>query len=124
MEARVKIVNESKADILISVHLNTYSDRSRRGAQVFFRSGDENGKILSECIQKSLNEMEESVKKVSPLSGDYFILNETIVPSVICEYGFLSNSEDEKLLLTEEYQQKIAYSTYLGALSYFSGAVK
>ena len=121
MEARVAIVNRSRADILISVHLNTFSDSSLSGAQVFYRAGDRRGMELAKCVQNSLNDNNEREKKRSPLAGDYYILNETFIPAVICEYGFLSNPEDEKLLLSEDYQQKIAYSTYLGTLSYFAG---
>ena len=121
MAARVKTVNDSKADILISVHLNTFSDHTRRGAQVFFRAGDSKGEELAACVQKSLNEMEECVKKASALTGDYYILNETFIPSIICEYGFLSNPEDERLLLTDEYQKSLALSTFQGVLLFFAG---
>lgn len=123
MNERVRIVNASQADILISVHLNTYSDSSRRGAQVFYKAKDESGKLFADCVQSKLNEMDECVKKATALVGDYFVLNETSIPAIICEYGFLSNAEDEALLLDDEYQKKLAQTTFSGAL-YFLASIK
>ncbi|MBO7368699.1 MAG: N-acetylmuramoyl-L-alanine amidase [Clostridia bacterium] len=120
MNERVKIVNDSKADIFISVHLNTYSDSARRGAQAFFKKGDENGKLFADCVQQKLNDMEECVKKTSALVGDYFVLNETYIPAIICEYGFLSNEKDEALLLDDEYQKKLALATFSGTLVFLA----
>lgn len=75
---------------------------------------------LAECVQNSFNDMPESVKKYSPLTGDYYILNCSEYPSVIAECGFLSNPQDESLLITEEYQYKVAYSIFKGIVSYLA----
>ena len=120
LEERVKIVNGSKADVLISVHLNKYGDGSRRGAQVFYRAGDEKSKALAESLQKSFNAMKEAVKKTTPLVGDYFLLNETAIPAVICECGFLSNAEDEALLLSEDYQLALCEAISIGTSEFFA----
>lgn len=41
------------------------------------------------------------------------------IPLAIVECGFLSNTEEEKLLLTEEYQDKLAWGIYNGIMDYF-----
>lgn len=46
MQARRQIIEEYGADMVISVHQNFYSDRTRRGAQVFFNKDSESGKNL------------------------------------------------------------------------------
>lgn len=116
LSKRVEIANSQDADAFISIHMNTYVDSSRRGAQVFY-GADENSKKLAVAIQNQLNKI-DGMKKSEPLCGDYYILNNAKLPSVIVECGFLSNAEDEKLLLTEEYRKKIAYAIFIGTLSY------
>lgn len=119
MQKRKKIIEDSGADMVISVHQNSCPLKSRRGGQTFYDQNSPNGKILAESIQRSLNEMEECVKESSALPGDYFILKCTESPSVIVECGFLTNAEDEKLLSSAAYQKKIAYAVFKGAVAYF-----
>ncbi len=120
MQKRKQIILEAKPDLVVSVHMNKYGASSRRGAQVFYKSGDEKGKLLADNIQTSFNQMEEAVRECTALKGDYYILNCTEYPSVITECGFLSNPEDEALLITEEYQEAIAYSIFKGIIGYLS----
>ena len=50
------------------------------------------------------------------------MLNCTDYTSVICECGFLSSPEDEALLLTEEYREKLADAIYRGIIAYLSSS--
>lgn len=119
MQKRKQIIEECKADMVISVHQNSCPLKSRRGGQVFYDKNSPSGKSLADSIQTSLNEMEECVKKSDALTGDYFMLKCTESPSVIVECGFLTNAEDERLLSDPEYQKKIAYAIFKGAVSYY-----
>ena len=122
MKKRAEIINENAPVMVISVHQNFFSLRSRRGAQVFFRETNEASRALAGAMQTALNNMPECVRKSEPLAGDYYILNCSDFPSVIVECGFLSNAEDEALLVTEEYQEKIASAIAAGAIAYLSDA--
>ena len=62
--------------------------------------------------------MENSSRDCSALVGDYYILNCSQYPSIIAECGFLSNPEDEALLITEEYQEAIAYAIFKGIVEF------
>lgn len=120
MKKRKEIIENCNADMVISVHQNFCPLPSRRGGTVFFDKDSECGKALANCIQTSLNNMEECVKKNEALVGDYYMLKCTANPSVIVECGFLSNAEDEKLLISEEYQKSIAYAIFKGAVAYYT----
>ena len=120
MHERLKIINTSDADIFVSIHMNKYSLPTRRGAQVFYKKGDEFSKLLAESLQSSFNQMEEATRECSALTGDYYILNCTNFPSAIAECGFLSSPEDEALLITEEYQDSIAYGIFKGIIGYLA----
>ena len=121
LESRVKIAKASGADVFISVHMNKYSDSTRRGAQVFYKIGHEESKALADSIQKSLNVMEGAVRECTVLAGDYYVLNYSDCPAVICECGFLSSPEDEKLLLDENYRKTLCHSIFSGTIDYLAG---
>lgn len=108
MLKRKEIINGANADAFLSVHLNYYSSPTRRGAQSFYRSGDENGRKLAEYVQKNLNSLSGQPRTLSALTGDYYILNESEPPAAIAECGFLSSEDDEKLLLSTQYKNEIA----------------
>lgn len=119
MQKRKEIIEGAQPNAVISVHQNNFlSDRSRRGGQVFFKPNDAAGEALAAGIQTRLNGL--SGQELSPLRGDYFMLNCTEYPSVIVECGFLSNAEDEKLLLTEEYRKEVALAVFRGTLAFFA----
>ncbi len=122
MEKRRDIILKENPDIVISIHMNKYSVSTRRGAQVFYKSGDEKAKSLAQNVQNSLNSMEQSTRQCSILTGDYYILNCTEYPSIIVECGFLSNPEDEKLLIDENYQEDITYHILKGVIAYIAQA--
>ena len=122
MNVRKDIISSAQADLVVSVHMNRYSSASRYGAQVFFQSGDELSANFANCIQKSLNIL--TGLKLSALKGDFFICKCAPVPSVIVECGFLSNPDEEMLLQTAQYQEKIVDCIVEGVmLCLYSGKV-
>jgi N-acetylmuramoyl-L-alanine amidase len=120
MLKRKQIILDNDADMVISVHQNYCPLPSRRGGQVFYNVDSETGKALAQNIQNALNEMKECVTTNSPLTGDYFMLKCTQSPSVIVECGFLSNADDEQLLVNTEYQKALAYAIFKGAVAFYS----
>ena len=117
---RVKIGNESSADIFVSIHLNKISQGQYYGWQTFYKDGNEQGKKLATSIQNSLNESIEKENKRVPLKIDnVYIIKNVEIPTSIVECGFLSNEEEEKQLLQDEYQDKLAWGIYTGIISYF-----
>lgn len=120
MKKRKEIIEECAADMVISVHQNFCPIPARRGGIAFFDGSSECGKALAQSIQSALNDMDGVAEKHEALVGDYYMLKCTQNPSVIVECGFLSNSEDDKLLTTEEYQKAVAFAIFKGAVGYYS----
>lgn len=118
MEKRRSIIEESGADMVISIHQNTCPLPSRRGGHAFFNKESEAGQTLAQCIQNYLNELYGEDNE--PLAGDYYMLKCTEAPSVIVECGFLSNAEDEKLLSDADFRSRTANAIFRGAIYYFS----
>lgn len=120
MKKRKQIIEDCKADMVISVHQNSCPIPSRRGGTVFFDKSSDSGKALAGLIQNELNAIDESVKKNTALAGDYYMLKCTANPSVIVECGFMTNEDDDKLLSTDGYRDKIAYAIFKGAVKYYA----
>ncbi len=117
MQARKELIKNIRPNMVISLHQNSYTNHTLRGAQVFYDKTSEISKNIADCIQEQFKEnLDKSIKATSP--GDYFMLKCTSAPSVIVECGFLSNAEEEKLLLTEDYQTKIIDCIHKGIIKF------
>ncbi|MGQ9824031.1 MAG: N-acetylmuramoyl-L-alanine amidase CwlD [Desulfotomaculales bacterium] len=116
---RVALANKSKADLLISIHINSYPDPRQHGAQTFYQRNVPESLRLAQAIQKELNSFLNDDRR-APLTGDYYILRETKIPAVIVETGFLSNPREAKKLLDPAYQSKIAFCLFTGLVRYFT----
>ena len=120
MKNRVEIGNNSNADIFVSIHLNKIGESQYWGWQTFFRKNDENSKNLAISIQNGLNGAIQKQNKREALKiENKYIIDNVKIPTAIVECGFLSNAEEEKLLQTGEYQDKLAWGIYLGIINYF-----
>ena len=117
---RVRIGNESSADIFVSIHLNKIPQQQYYGWQTFFQEGNEESTNLAKSIQSNLNDaIQKENKRVAMKIDNIYIMKHVQIPATIVECGFLSNPEEEKLLLTDEYQDKLAWGIYNGIMDYF-----
>ena len=115
MYRRLEIMNGSEADIFVSIHLNKFTDRRYRGAQVLYSRNFQQSETLAGLIQKEFNGLSENKSKRTHL----FLLNKAQIPAVIAECGFLSNFEEEELLNQKEYQKKLAKAIVNGIEAYY-----
>ncbi len=119
---RKKIINESSADMFVSIHLNKFPQSSKYyGAQTFYPSGKEDDKKLATYIQSELKRVVDKTnnRQIKP-SNDIYLIKDNQIPSTLIECGFLSNDKEAKLLNDEEYQDQIAWAIYVGIQKYFS----
>ena len=119
MAKRKEIILNSKANMVISIHMNSFPLKSSKGAQVFYKDGDISSQTFARSIQEIFVKTLPSARKNASI-GDYFILNCSNIPSVIVECGFLSNPEEEELLVSEEYKQTVCTSIFLGTLNFLA----
>ena len=118
MAKRMDIIRGCKADMVISIHCNSYKDKKQSGAQVFYQEDDTVSQELANIMQSQLKSQLEGARSESN-HGDYFLLKESSMPAVLIECGYLSNEREEKLLNSVTYQNKIAYSIMCGVVAYF-----
>ncbi len=115
MKERKRIIAETPADIVLSIHLNSFEqDKSVHGAQVFYPKGitgdlKEKNEEIAEVIQTKLNQEINIGKERIVLSKDkLYLFRDAQIPMVLIECGFLSNDDDLNNLKDRKFQQKIA----------------
>ena len=117
---RVKIGNESSADIFVSIHLNKIPQNQYWGWQCFYNQ-NEKRKILAENLQNNLNEaIQKENKRIAMKLDTVYIMKNVEIPISIVECGFLSNEEEEKRLQEDDYQNRLAWGIYNGIMDYFN----
>jgi len=117
---RVEIGNKSSAEIFVSIHINKIPKEKYSGWQSFFREGDPESIKLAQAIQNSLNNSIQNEQSRTSLKLDnIYIMKKVEIPITLVECGFLSNPEDEEKILTDQYQDKLAWGIYTGIIDYF-----
>lgn len=121
MSNRKIIRDNSDADVFISIHMNIFAESKYSGAQVFYNNSV-GSKVLAEYIQKSFKENvdRENNRNIKDAKNSIYILNNCTFPSVLVECGFISNPYEEKKLLSDDYQDKIAYAISSGIINFLT----
>jgi len=120
---RIQLAMDSQAEVYLSIHANSFPDAKLTGAQTFYHGDSPEGKLLAQSIQQELNRMTNG-KRVAKGNQDIYVLKKANQAAVTVELGFLSNLQEEELLTTPEYQQKLAIAIYQGLSIYFSKQVE
>ncbi len=119
---RRKLMTKYENTLYISIHMNKFSDKSVRGAQVFYSPEFENAKLLAKHIQDAVKYVQEDNNRVIKKgTKDAYLLYNAECPAVIVECGFLSNPTDLENLKNDDYLQKMAFSIYIGIINYLNG---
>lgn len=122
LKNRVELINNSNADLVISIHLNSFPQKQYYGAHVFYQKGNEaTTKLAADTIQESMkNILDKSNTRVPQIKKDIKIMDNTTVPVILIECGFLSNNNEERKLVSDDYQEKTSWAIYTGILKYWN----
>jgi len=128
LDARKKIANQSRADVLISLHVNARpKEPASRGVLVFYDLKAQRGKELATSISQAINLLvfqeflATDAVRSKIQSGNFFILRETSIPGSLVELGFITNPEDKKLIQDQDYKKWMAFAIGIGIIDYFGG---
>ncbi|MDI3480797.1 MAG: N-acetylmuramoyl-L-alanine amidase [Tepidanaerobacteraceae bacterium] len=123
---RIKKVNDTNADIVVSIHTNA-GPKEANGTETYYSIFSQPGKgghKLATLIQKYVVEecgtFNRGIKTRKGSNGldYYFMIRETKMPAVIVEGAFHTNTDEEKLLKTDEFRIKYAKGIAKGILEY------
>lgn len=115
---RLELVKQARAEILVSIHINAGARNSYGGAESFYSGSSEQGKMLAESIQNELINIPGMIKRPAK-PASYYLLDNSPVPTVLVEVGYLTHRDEGKKLLTAGYQEKLAQAMLNGIKNYF-----
>ena len=120
MKMRLDMYNSPENDLVVSIHQNKFSVASSKGTQVFYSPNNEKSAYLAECIRFSVKEMLQpgNERECKAAGKEIYLLKNTEKPAVIVECGFISNREELKKLLDEEYQKQMSLAVATGIINY------
>lgn len=120
---RAELSNKNNADAFVSIHTNSFTNPSARGLEIWTSRGQTKGDILATYVGQELIKAFPDVPFRKDMSdGDldkesnFTVLVKTKAPACLCELGFISNKEDNKLQTGK--QDEFAEAIAKGILSY------
>jgi len=123
LKNRVALANEQKADLFVSIHVNSHPSANPHGAQTFVQPGSHESKKAGQIIQSELSAQLKNTDRLTK-EVDYYITRNTTMPAVLVETGFISNANESRLLQDPAYQGKVSWAIYAGIVRYFSTAAE
>lgn len=116
--SRAYLINKTKPDMYISIHLNYLANTKYKGLQIFYNNKNKNNKEIAESLTKYIKEKTYNVRKPK-YSANYYMYNNIKEPGVLIEVGFLSNPDDRYRLTHEKYQDQIVSNIAYSIEKYF-----
>jgi N-acetylmuramoyl-L-alanine amidase len=108
LERRAEIINNSGADLFISVHANAIAGARWFGAEVYYNPRFAASRKLAEVTQVALHSFPPGNKRKVKQDSEILVLKETNIPGMLIEAGFLSNPREAALLADPSYQRNMA----------------
>lgn len=121
LQNRVDIFNSSNNNVVISIHQNKFAQSQYSGTQVFYSANNSDSAQLAEDIRHSVVSLlqKDNERQCKKAGSEIFVLDNSQVPTVLVECGFLSNQLEASKLNDEKYQSQMAYCIFLGFMEYY-----
>lgn len=116
--ARVDVGNKNKADVLVDIHVNSFGSPAVGGTGTYYFTKSDNDRLLAKSIQDSVVSA-AGLNDRGVYSANFVVLKYTTMPAALIELGFISNPDEEKLLIAPVFQQKLAQGIVSGLSDFF-----
>lgn len=108
LSQRAKLANQSKGDLLVSIHQNSFKDGTVHGIEVYYNNQKEtNDQLLAELIQETLVEKTNAADRKARVYNELLVIREAHMPACLIESAYLSNEDERNLIQTKKYQSKV-----------------
>lgn len=111
MNKRLDIMKNSRANLFISIHMNSFPNHSASGLRIFYAPNHAQIKPLAENIQSRIKDVTNAnINIVKTADKSLFLMKNPPVPAILVECGFLSNAKEEKKLQEDDYQARLSWA--------------
>lgn len=118
LQARVNVAERNHAAAFVSIHANSFTSPAAHGTSTYYYTGSVRGRQLAEALQNGMMKRIDLADR--GLEGaQFYVLKRTSMPSALVELAFISNYNEERLLASETFQDKLAAGLFDGLAAYF-----
>jgi N-acetylmuramoyl-L-alanine amidase len=111
---RTAASNSKGNSIFVSIHYNWAPRRGARGIEVYYFS-PRAWRLASNILRKVIGAYATESRGVK--RNNYHVLRENRRPAVLCELGFLSNSQDNRYVQSAQYRQRLGECVAAGIVA-------
>lgn len=117
LNERAATANEREADVMVSIHANTYTDHTANGTETIYRKEDsvELAQTMQQQLIEGLGLRDRGVKQER-----MHVLSTAKMPAVLIEIGYLTNAAEEQILMSSEGKKLAAKAIVNGLKEFFS----
>ncbi|MDW7670704.1 MAG: N-acetylmuramoyl-L-alanine amidase [Bacillota bacterium] len=125
LQDRAAVANQLRADLFISIHANAAPRSDLKGVETLYYPSEKNSfdfrenKFLAEIFQDEMVRVLGAASHRINAREKLVVLRETNMPAIITEIGFMSNSEEERLIASSDYRRRAAEGVRNAVIRYF-----
>ncbi|MBE6612411.1 MAG: hypothetical protein E7632_07960 [Ruminococcaceae bacterium] len=110
---------EGESPILVSIHMNKFTESKYSGLQVWYAPADDASRQLAESVQSYARTFLDpaNTREIKRAASSIYILDHVKSPAILVECGFLSNADECARLGTAEYQNAVAVTIFAGIMA-------
>jgi N-acetylmuramoyl-L-alanine amidase len=123
LRARTMVANQRKADLFISIHHNSSANSDMNGTTTYYYRKSAYDVLLAQCLQSAMVRG-GGLDNIGIRTANFFVVKNTWMPAALLEIGFISNPQEEQLLGSPAFQQKMALAIVAGIDQFFGQAAK
>ena len=120
---RTKKANNENCDYFISIHLNSATNSSAKGCEVWLYNENSKLKNLANNLCNNLSTKMDTPNRGVKYSKNLSVLKNTKMPSLLIEIDFISNKEVEKSLRNDNHLKNIADTISSTLLSFVNKSI-
>ena len=114
LSSRYTLANNNNANLFLSVHFNSSTNETASGIETLYKNNSGFANSLQNALIKETNAKNRGLK----YRNDLAVLNGSKMNAALVELGFLSNKNEESLISTTEYKNKLANALVKGIVNY------
>tara|TARA_A100001015_G_C14944418_1_gene693985 strand:- start:236 stop:922 length:687 start_codon:yes stop_codon:yes gene_type:complete len=124
LKKRVKLANDHKVELFVSLHMNSSSNKEASGIEIYYFPQknhkwrlERSKNIAQRTLYHLINASSSKSRGVKP--GNFCVIRETKMPAILVECGFITNEFESKKLKSDEYLHILAASMARSIKNYF-----
>lgn len=119
---RLRMAEESGAELFIGVHMNKFPEAKYKGLQVYYSPNNDKSKTAAEAIRTYSRKFADpsNEREIKAAGKSIYILNRIKMPAVLVECGFISNEDERALLCSGGYQSRLSAVIFASCAEFVS----